>query len=73
MGDYLPLIVFSYSNKYHASIGMALFEAFYGRRCRTPIWWFNFRESSILGPKMIYEASEMFTLIRDKLATTYSW
>ena len=29
----LPLIEFSYNNSYHASIGMAPFEALYGRKC----------------------------------------
>ena len=47
--DHLPLIEFSYNNSYHSSIGMAPFEALYGRRCRSPVGWFEARESSILG------------------------
>ena len=35
----LPLIEFAYNNSHHASIGMARFEALYGRRCRTPVCW----------------------------------
>ncbi|WMV50499.1 hypothetical protein MTR67_043884, partial [Solanum verrucosum] len=35
--DHLPLIEFAYNNSYHSSIGMATFEALYGRRCRSPI------------------------------------
>jgi len=35
----LPLVVFSYNNNYHSSIDMALYEALYGRHCRTPICW----------------------------------
>ena len=31
----LPLIEFTYNNNFHSSIGMAPFEALYGRRCRT--------------------------------------
>jgi hypothetical protein len=30
-----PLIEFTYNNNFHFSIGMAPFEALYGRRCRT--------------------------------------
>ena len=30
------------------------------------------RESSLLGPEMIYEALEKIWLIRDRLKTTYS-
>lgn len=36
---HLPLVEFSYNNSYHASIGMAPFEALYGRPCRTPLCW----------------------------------
>nr|GEV68584.1 reverse transcriptase domain-containing protein [Tanacetum cinerariifolium] len=32
---HMPLVEFSYSNSYHASIKAALFEAFYGRKCRS--------------------------------------
>ena len=32
---YVPLMEFSYNNSYQASIGMAPYEALYGRRCRT--------------------------------------
>ena len=34
---YIPLIEFSYNNNYQSSIGMAPYEALYGRRCRTPV------------------------------------
>ncbi|GKB64892.1 putative reverse transcriptase domain-containing protein, partial [Tanacetum coccineum] len=34
---HLPLVEFSYSNSYHASIKAAPYEALYGRKCRSPI------------------------------------
>jgi len=34
--EVLPLIEFPYNNKFHASIGMAPYEALYGRKCRSP-------------------------------------
>jgi hypothetical protein len=37
--DCLPLAEFSYNNSYQESIKMALFEALYRRRCRTPLNW----------------------------------
>ena len=37
--DYLALIEFSYNNSYQSSIGMAPYEALYGRKCRTPVCW----------------------------------
>ena len=36
---YIPLIEFAYNNSYQSSIGMAPYEALYGRRCRTPMYW----------------------------------
>ena len=33
----LPYAEFSYNNSFQASLGMAPFEALYGRRCRSPI------------------------------------
>jgi IS30 family transposase len=30
---------FSYNNSYQASLKMAPFEALYGRKCRTPLYW----------------------------------
>ena len=43
--SHLPLIEFTYNNSYHSSIGMAPFEALYGRRCRTLLCWFESGES----------------------------
>ncbi|GJS06312.1 putative reverse transcriptase domain-containing protein [Tanacetum coccineum] len=37
--NHLPLVEFSYNNSYHASIKAALFEALYGRKCRSPVCW----------------------------------
>ena len=34
--NYLALIKFAYNNSYQSSIGMAPYEALYGRKCRTP-------------------------------------
>ena len=31
--DYLPLMKFAYNNGFHSSIGMAPYEALYGRKC----------------------------------------
>nr|GEZ88364.1 putative reverse transcriptase domain-containing protein [Tanacetum cinerariifolium] len=36
---HLPLVEFSYNNRYHTSIKAAPFEALYGRKCRSPVCW----------------------------------
>jgi hypothetical protein len=35
----LPIAEFLYNNSYQASIEMAPYEALYGQRCRTPLFW----------------------------------
>ena len=54
---YLPLIEFTYNNSFHSSIGMAPYEALYGRKCRTPLCWFEIGENLVLGPDMIQQTT----------------
>ncbi|XP_021730793.1 uncharacterized protein LOC110697721 [Chenopodium quinoa] len=56
--DSLDLVEFSYNNSYHASIGMAPFEALYGRKCRSPLCWSDISETIILGPQLIEETTK---------------
>jgi len=37
---------------------MALFEALYGTKCRTPLCWSDLDEALIIGPEMIQETVE---------------
>lgn len=46
----LPLIEFAYKNIYHISIGVALYEALYKRKCHTPLCWAQVGENGILWP-----------------------
>ena len=50
---YLPLIEFAYNNSYHSTIGMAPYEALYGRKCRSPIHWDEMGEKKFLGPELV--------------------
>ena len=69
---YLPLIEFTYNNSFHSSIGMAPFEALYGRKCRTPICWYETGESVVLGPELVRETTEKVKLIREKMKASQS-
>ncbi|WMV37212.1 hypothetical protein MTR67_030597 [Solanum verrucosum] len=52
---------------------MAPFEALYGRRCRSPVGWFEVGEFSLIGPELVYDAIEKVRLIRERLKTAQSW
>jgi hypothetical protein len=68
----LPLIEFTYNNSFHSSIGMAPYEALYGRKCQTPLCWYQDGESVILGPEIIQQTTEKVKQIREKMRTTQS-
>ncbi|KAH0689255.1 hypothetical protein KY289_016613 [Solanum tuberosum] len=70
--DHLPLIEFAYNNSYHFIIQMAPFEALYGRRCRSPVGWFEVGEEALIGPDSVLDAMEKVQLIRDRLKTAQS-
>ena len=70
--DHLSLIEFAYNNSYHSIIQMAPYEALYGRRCRSPVGWFEVGEKALIGPDSVLYAIEKVQLIRDRLKTTQS-
>ena len=70
--DYLPLIEFAYNNSYQSSIGMAPYEALYGRHCRTPLCWSEVGERQLLGPELIQQSVEGVKLIRERMRISQS-
>ena len=69
---YLPLAEFSYNNSYHASIGIAPYEALYGRKCRSPIHWHEAGERKYLGPELVEQANEVIEKIQHHMKTSQS-
>nr|GEZ46811.1 putative reverse transcriptase domain-containing protein [Tanacetum cinerariifolium] len=65
--NHLPLVEFSYNNSYHASIKVALYEALYGRQCRSPVCWAEVGEAQLTGLKMIQETTEKIILIKQRI------
>jgi len=51
--EILPLIEFTYNNSFHASIDMMPYEAFYGRKCKTPLCWYQDGEVMLVGPELL--------------------
>src|SRR5262249_17946234 len=68
----LSLVEFAYNNSFHASIGMAPFEALYGRPCRSPVCWEEVGERRLLGPELIQDSADKVCLIRKRLLTAQS-
>ena len=70
--EHLPLAEFAYNNSYQPSIGMAPYEALYGRPCRSPNCWIEAGESRLYGPDIVQETTEKIKLIRERLRTAQS-
>ncbi|KAH0693675.1 hypothetical protein KY285_020772 [Solanum tuberosum] len=70
--DHLPLIEFAYNNSYHSSIQIAPYEVLYGRKCRSPIGWFEVGEAGLIGPNLVHQAIENVKVIQERLKTTQS-
>ncbi|WMV36990.1 hypothetical protein MTR67_030375 [Solanum verrucosum] len=51
---------------------MAPYEAFYGRRCRSPIRWFEVGEAGLIGPNLVHQAMEKMKVIQERLKTAQS-
>lgn len=61
--QYLPLVEFAYNNSFQATIGMAPYEALYGRKCKSPLYWGEVGDSQLVGPAIIQDAKDKVTLI----------
>ena len=50
---HIPLVEFVYNNSFQSSIGMAPYEALYGRKGKTPLCWTELSKKKIIGPDLI--------------------
>ncbi|KAG7559452.1 Reverse transcriptase domain [Arabidopsis thaliana x Arabidopsis arenosa] len=62
--DHLGLVEFSYNISYLASIGMAPFEALYGRPCRTPLCWTQVGEMSLYDEGFVRKTSKKIWVLK---------
>ncbi|XP_075111390.1 uncharacterized protein LOC142181773 [Nicotiana tabacum] len=63
----------AHNSSFHVSIQMALLEALYGRRCRSPIGWFEVGEAELLGPDLVHQAVEKVRIIQERLKAAQSY
>ncbi|KAL0551206.1 hypothetical protein IC582_010292 [Cucumis melo] len=70
--SHLHLIEFAYNNSYQATIGMAPFEALYGKCCRSPVCWGEVGEQRMLGPELVQTTNAAIQKIRACMLTAQS-
>ncbi|EOY26465.1 Uncharacterized protein TCM_028160 [Theobroma cacao] len=66
---HLPLVEFAYNNSFQSSIGMAPYEALYGRKCRTPICWDEVGDRKLFNVESIDLTNDKIKVIRERLKT----
>ncbi|XP_063942643.1 uncharacterized protein LOC135150309 [Daucus carota subsp. sativus] len=53
-------------------IGMPPYEALYGRKCRSPVYWDEVGERKILGPELVQQTKEVVEIIQKRLIAAQS-
>ena len=51
---------------------MAPYEALYGRRCTSPIGWFEVCKVGFIVPDLVHKTMEKFKVIQDRFKTAQS-
>ncbi|KAK6159018.1 hypothetical protein DH2020_006332 [Rehmannia glutinosa] len=73
LAHFLPVkMMFSkeqYAQIYQATIGMAPYEALYGRKCRSPLYWSEVGEKKMWGPELVRQTVEKIAKIQDRIRT----
>ncbi|KAL0551642.1 hypothetical protein IC582_010731 [Cucumis melo] len=70
--SHLHLMEFAYNNSYQATIGMAPFEALYGKCCRSPVCWGEVGEQRLMGPELVQSTNEAIQNIKSRMHTAQS-
>ncbi|TYK03209.1 pol protein [Cucumis melo var. makuwa] len=70
--SHLHLMEFAYTNSYQATIGMAPFEALYGKCCRSPVCWGEVGEQRLMGPELVQSTNKAIQRIRSRMQTAQS-
>src|SRR5262249_41973491 len=57
---------------YHARIDMTPYEALYGRKCRSPVYWEEVGKRRLASPELIQITLERVPIIKERLKTAFS-
>ncbi|GJR93360.1 putative reverse transcriptase domain-containing protein [Tanacetum coccineum] len=63
----MPLVEFSYNNSYLTSIKAIIFEALYGQKCRSPVFWAEVGDVQPTGPSIVQETIEKIIQIKQRI------
>ena len=64
---YIPLMEFPNNNSFQSSIGMAPYEALYGRKSRTHVCWTELNKHKVIGLDIVKDTEEKVQVIRKRL------
>ena len=65
--EYIALMEFAYNNHFHRSIGMAPYEALYGRKCKSPLHRDKEGTTILEGPEIVQNALDKISVVKTKL------
>ena len=60
---------FAYNNSFQVTIGMAPYEALYGRKVRSPVHWDEVGEQKLVGPEILQQTQDRVAKIRERIKT----
>jgi hypothetical protein len=60
------------SPSFQTTIGMAPFEALYGRKCKSPLYWDDIDEKHLVGPEMLQGMKDKISIIRKRMLIAQS-
>jgi hypothetical protein len=68
----LPCVEFLYNNSCQESLKMVSFEMLHGRRCRTPVLYYEIGKCQVFGPDIIQETEKKIRQVRENLKVAQS-
>ena len=70
--EVLPLVEFTNNNSFHASIDITSYEALYGRKCKTPLCWYQYGEVVLVEPELLEQTIKKVKMVRDRMQASQS-
>ncbi|XP_074351520.1 uncharacterized protein LOC141690638 [Apium graveolens] len=64
--EYIALMEFVYNNQFHSNIGMTSYEALYGRKCRSSLYWDKEGTMILEGPNIVQNTLDKVNIKKEK-------